>query len=344
MKAENLYKVWDKTELPKKILAIRLQALGDTFIALSYLQYLRENLPTNTIIDFVVRDEFKNIPHNLILFNNVYIIKGGNPIKRQLFNVLRYAFRIRKQKYDVVLDLQNNEVSKLMRKIANPFCFVEFDRYSPIHACKRNINTINLAGFIKASEGYNFKFKNPEYGKKTLINLGYQNERLILLNPAGAYVNRNWPTQNYITLAKLIQIQYQNKVKFLFLGVSKIQEKVQEIKKALGDCVIELINKTSEIEAFNLIQHIDLCITEDGALMHMAYLSKKPTVILLGSSRSDWLDPKLPHTFCFNSNDLACGNCMQATCKLATNECMTRIQPQQVFDNAIELLNSNSHA
>ncbi len=83
---------------------------------------------------------------------------------------------------------------------------------------------------------------------------------MILINPAGAYLNRNWSTQNYITLAKLFQIQYHNKVKFLFLGVSKIQEKVQEIKKALGDSVIELINKTSEIEAFNLIQHIDILI------------------------------------------------------------------------------------
>ena len=40
MKSENQFKVWDKNKLPKRILAIRLQALGDTFIALSYLQYL----------------------------------------------------------------------------------------------------------------------------------------------------------------------------------------------------------------------------------------------------------------------------------------------------------------
>jgi heptosyltransferase II len=343
MKSENQFKVWDKNELPKKILAIRLQALGDTFIALSYLQYLRENLPSSTIIDFVVRDEFKNIPNNLILFNHVYIIKGGNPIKKQLFSALGYFFKIRKQKYDVVLDLQNNEVSKLIRKVANPFCFVEFDRYSPLHACKRNINTINQAGFIKIAEGYQFKFKNPDYGKTRLDKLVSDNEKLILLNPAGAYENRNWPLQNYIDLAKQFQIHFQNKVKFLFLGVSKIQEKVDEIKKHLKDSAIDMITKTSEIEAFNIIQQIDLCITEDGALMHMAYLSKKPTVILLGSSRSDWLDPKLPHTFCFNSNDLACGNCMQAICKLGTNECLTRIKPEQVFNQSITLLNLIAH-
>ncbi len=343
MHIENQFKVWDKNEPPKKILAIRLQALGDTFIALSYLQYLRENLPSGTIIDFVVRDEFKNIPNNLILFNNIYIIKGGNPIKKQFLSLIKHIFKIRTEHYDVVFDLQNNEISRIIRKIANPTCFVEFDRYSPIHACKRNINTINHAGFIKVEEGYNFKFKDTLYGKTRLNNLGHQNEKLILLNPAGAYLNRNWPTQNYIALAKIIQNQYQHKVKFLLLGVSKILEKALEIKKALGDSVIELIGKTSEIEALNLIQNIDLCITEDGALMHMAYLSKKPTIILLGSSRSDWLNPKLPHTFCFTSDDLACGNCMQATCKLTTNECMTRIKPEDVFEQAIKLLNHIAH-
>ncbi len=339
MKSESQFKPWNKSEFPKKILAIRLQALGDTFIALSYLQYLRENLPPNTIIDFVVRSEFENIPKNLILFNQVYSIGGGNPLKKQFVNIFKYLLKFRYTKYDVVLDLQNNQISKFIRKIINPKCYVEFDRYRPIHACERNKNTINQAGFIKASEGYFFKFKTPDFGKILLEKNGYNGEKLILLNPAGAYANRNWSTENYIALAKLFQDYYHYKVKFLLLGVNKILNKAIEIKKALGDAAIVLIDKTSQIEALNLIQLIDFCITEDGALMHMSYLSIKPTIIILGSSRSDWLNPKLQHTFCFNSDDMACGNCMMPTCKLGTIECLTRITPIQVFNRTITLLN-----
>lgn len=341
MNQENPFKPWKKKGLPKKILAIRLQALGDTVIALSYLQYLREQLPAETQIDFLVRNEFDEIPANLQLFNTVYSLSGGNKIRNQFIGLLPHLFKIKKADYDVVLDLQNNIVSNFVRAFVNPLCYVRFDRFSSKHACQRNAETINKAGVIQVKESYHFNFKNPNCGSDILEKNGWKKgSKLILLNPAGAFSNRNWPTQNYIDVANQLINEYDSSLFFLLLGTEKIAEKAKEIKKALGDKVITLINQTSQIEVLAIVQETCLCITEDGALMHMAYLSGKKTIGLLGSSRSDWHNPKLAHTFCFTSDDLECGNCMLSTCKFHTNFCMTRISSEHVYEKAVLFLNS----
>ena len=48
---------WKKKTLPRRVLAIRLQAMGDMVITLPYLQHLRNMLPDNSRIDLLTREE-----------------------------------------------------------------------------------------------------------------------------------------------------------------------------------------------------------------------------------------------------------------------------------------------
>jgi heptosyltransferase-2 len=73
--------------------------------------------------------------------------------------------------------------------------------------------------------------------------------------------------------------------------------------------------------------------------MHIAYLSGKNTVAILGSTRSDWVNPKMAHTFFFTSDDIECGNCMLEVCKFKTNFCMMRISSEQVLKRVLKFLN-----
>ena len=79
----NIAKPWIKKNLPKKILVIRLQAMGDVTITLPYVQYLRNKLPVSTKIDFLTRSECEDIPGSILLFNKVFSIKGGRNFKKQ---------------------------------------------------------------------------------------------------------------------------------------------------------------------------------------------------------------------------------------------------------------------
>ena len=338
-------KPWTKTEPPKNVLAIRLQAFGDTFIAISYLQSLRNKLPKETQLDILVREEFKDIPLNLELFDNVYILKGGNRTRHQLLNLIPILFTIKLKKYDVVLDLQNNLISNITRKFIGPKSFVEFDRYSANHAGKRTLETINQAGIAAIQENYQYRFKHTNKAVEILEEKGWvRGQKLIALNPGGAHENRNWGIEKFIGIAKKLLVKYGNDLKFVIIGNYKITDKAKAIENELGEYVINLIEDTTQTEALGIIQLIDLMISEDGALLHMAYLSGKNTIGIIGPTRSDWMDPKFSHTYFFTSDDLECGNCMQATCKLPNTICMERVSVDMVFDEAVKFLNATVHA
>jgi ADP-heptose:LPS heptosyltransferase len=102
-----LAKPWTRKELPKRILAIRLQAMGDVIITLPYLQALRNSLPQNTEIDLLTRKEFDAVPRSVELFNRIFSIGGGRSFKRQFVLCLLMLPKILWRRYDVVIDLQS---------------------------------------------------------------------------------------------------------------------------------------------------------------------------------------------------------------------------------------------
>ena len=186
-----------------------------------------------------------------------------------------------------------------------------------------------------------FSYSIKTAAHKLLIDKGWNGtDHLIILNPAGAFATRNLELNNYIEIANQLFLKLNKKVVFLFLGLEKIKDKVATIKERINAPYINLVSETTPAEAFSIIQNINLMISEDSGLMHMAYLSGKPTIGLLGSTRADWTDPKLDHTFFFTSSDLPCGNCMLETCKLNTIECLTRIKPEVVVEKSLKLLES----
>jgi len=135
---------------PKKILVIRLQATGDVVIMLPYIQSLRSQLPSNTQIDLLVRDECKNIPANLHLFDNVYVLQGKRNTKLQLLHfVFALLPKLFFKKYDVLLDLQNHNLSRVMRFLLRFSSYTIFDRTSTNYAGDRYKNTINVLNLPK---------------------------------------------------------------------------------------------------------------------------------------------------------------------------------------------------
>ena len=66
---------WESTGPPARILAVRLQAFGDTVLTLPYLQALRRLLP-GASLDFLTRSEVAELPRALVLFDHVFEIRG----------------------------------------------------------------------------------------------------------------------------------------------------------------------------------------------------------------------------------------------------------------------------
>lgn len=328
---------WLSAKRPKKILAIRLQALGDVIITLPYLQSLKESIP-DAEIDFLTRKEVDDIPNHLDLFTKVFSITGGRNFKLQFLHALVLLPKLWIQRYDVVIDLQKNPLSQFVRKALNPESWSEFDRFSPISAGERTRQTISALGIgdVRIAK---LKIKNKVDFSSKLIDAGWQEgNEVVVLNPAGYFKTRNWPIENYVEFAKIWLAEKEKNTKFLVLGNDSISQRVSYLKEKLGQNLINLVNQTSQSEAFAIIQKTKFVLSEDSGLMHMAWVVGIPTLALFGSSRSDWSAPLGECSISLNSSDLPCGECMQATCRLNDIRCLTRFTPQMVFEKAVSLL------
>jgi heptosyltransferase-2 len=333
-----LSKKWKRSRLPKRILAIRLQAMGDLVITLPYLQSLRNSLPENTRLDLLTRVEVESIPRNLGLFNTVYSIGGGRNFKKQLIYAFFLLPVILFRRYQVVIDLQDNIISRGFLKIINPKAWSVFDRFSALAAGDRTRLTIEAVGLGYCNPDSRFKLKNQEDGLKILKENGWdKNFELVILNPAGAFESRNWQLPNYVAFAHL-WLEHYPQTRFLVLGTRIIKEKSDFLKSQLGIHLINLVDKTSPYEAFAIIQRAKLVLSEDSGLMHMSWVSGIPTLVLFGSTESRKARPLGDFTAYLDSSDLACGPCQREYCKYGDTYCLARYSPRIVFDKAMGLL------
>jgi heptosyltransferase-2 len=327
---------WHGVAPPKRVLAIRLQALGDVVITLPYLRALQRSLP-GTDIDFLTRQEDGSIPRALTLFRSVEQLAGGRSERRQLLLTPLLAPRLLARRYDVVLDLQNNRVSRTIRRLANPRAWALFDRESPLAAGERTRRTIEAAGFPLPRVEADLPLRDPNLGLDVLRYAKWDSARdLVVLSPAGAFASRNWPIDRYARFADLWRRRHP--AQFAILGLESLREKAAVLKASLGDDLLNLVGETTPSQAFAIVQRASLVLTEDCGLMHMAWATGVPTLALFGSSRHVWSAPLGDHAVCLHSGDLACGACMEPTCRYGDTHCLTRYSAEYVVEQAGALI------
>ena len=321
---------------PSRVLAIRLQAIGDVAITLPYLQAFqrRQGRPA---LDLLTREEVEDLPRSVVLFRRVYALGGGRNVKRQLVHAFSAMPRLLIQRYDVVLDLQNNEVSRTVRMLLRPPAWSEFDRESPESAGERTRRAIEAAGFPLPRVETSVTLKAPDAALDILRKAGWDESReLIVLSPAGAFTSRNWPVECYSIFARAWRQRRPSQ--FAVLGLPSLALKAEALQAKIGGDMLNLVGKTTPSEALAVLQRARLIVSEDCGLMHMAWVSGVPTLALFGSSRHDWSSPLGRHTLCLHSGDLPCGACMDHECRFGDVHCLTRYTPDYVVAQAEALL------
>jgi heptosyltransferase-2 len=305
--------------LSKRILAIRLQAMGDMVITLPYLQALRNDLPPGTVIDLLTRKEVEQIPKGIELFNHVYSIGGGRSFRKQLFFTCLMLPRLFFRRYDVVLDLQNNNLSHLVRRSLFPKSWSEFERRAQIPAGDCTKKAIADAG-INIEPSWKFTLKKEQNASELLKESGWDGKsRLVLLNPAGAFMDRKWPGENYEGFAALWTERFAG-TQFLIMGVDKISEKANYLKERLGERLVNMVGKTSPLQAFAIVQQLYFVLSEDSGLMHMAWVSGVPTLALFGGAKNIRTQPLGDHSGFLYAYDIL------------------NLSPKVVFEKAVEML------
>lgn len=249
-----------KTNGSKKVnlAALKFSALGDIAASLPVLRALTYS---PTIITFpmgkaLLEDEFENF---LVLSN------------KKAFSLIQLIVSIRKNHFDWLIDLQNNDRSKLITYLASARIanhdHVSFDQ-NITHILYDIAKKTNLTQELD----YTFQPKEKSY---IVLNCG----------SSPKWISKRLPFQKWQNISSLLYERY--KLPFILTGDHMEKAYIEEVAKhIIGEKEI-VAGKTTLLELKHILTHAFLTISTDSAPMHISAAQKTPTIGLFGPT--NWM-------------------------------------------------------
>lgn len=343
----------------KKILVLRYRSIGDIILSFPTTKALKETFP-KARIDMLIDDCFADIcyAHPYIDCVLLHKRKRGKMGRWEYFKYeLKFINKIRKQKYDMVVDLHCGPRSALLTR----FSMARYRVGSLLR--KRHKYFYNLYSEPGSNKTHSvdvmLKTISPlrpkRVGKKSLF-LRYRDED-------GLYVKNFLEKYDVNGKNKVVMIHPGARLDFKRLPAQKMGEVVNWMTSELGVKVI-YAGKDSDLPAIAaivahsgkpalmatnltlgqhaaLIKACDLFIGNDSGPMHMAAALDVPIVAFFGPSEPAVWSPWGARGKIVRCTPMPCMPCDQKGCPYVGDHCMTRISVKDIKSAILGTLKMN---
>jgi len=155
-----------------------------------------------------------------------------------------------------------------------------------------------------------------------------QSKKVVALCPGAEYgPAKQWPAQHYAELAK--QKISDGWAVWIF-GSVKDQLVSEQINQLTEHRCHDFSGKTSLAEAIDLMSLVDVVVSNDSGLMHVAAALNKKIVAIYGSSDPKFTPPLNEDANILNLN-LECAPCFKRECPFGHTHCLVNILPEKVL-------------
>lgn len=343
----------------KKALLIRLSSLGDILFNIPLANILKDN---GYEVGWVVSEKGYEIIKDNPCVDKTYLAPVQRWKKRGLslvsfFEYLQILKEIRKERYDVAIDLQQMFKSMYWmigsgakRRITTQWA-KEFSHLGANEIFKTAHEGFNLHSVINNLKfaqylGLNtdkIKFTLPETSQKAKSHIDEltkevdKSKPIAVIAPATTWELKHWNKDNWKTVIENIKNNYS----LIFTGTDADKELLTYIG---ADNFTNLCGKTNLEELRELFSRVDLVIAPDSGSAHLAWASNKPAVIAIFTCTPPGLFGPFNYTdeekyFAVNG-ELKCQPCFTRDCPLADerkNLC-TKIPDAQKIINIVNKL------
>jgi len=340
----------------KKVLIIRLSALGDVIFNLPLANILKEN---NFEVHWITSEKGFDIINNNPLVDKAILAPIEKWKKQNFFKNLVEYIRIvkflRSQKYNISIDTQlliksaiwtifcgakRKLVSTSAREFANLAGNENIGKLSydkTTHATKRylkfaehlklNIDSI-VAKLPPASEKIEKKIDN-------LIKDLDKSKLIIGICPATTWTTKHWNKDLWKNLIKKLEKDYT----IVFTGTKKDQELINYISEGKH---LSLAGKTNILELVEFFRRCALIISLDSGSTHLAWACEKPKIIsIFCSTPKEFYAPiGSEKKYKAISGNLSCQPCHKKKCSIAATKegCTFLPNVEEVLKAVEELL------
>jgi lipopolysaccharide heptosyltransferase II len=325
----------------KKILCIKPRGIGDIILSTIVLENLKAAFPHSEI--HYLTEEFAK----RAVESNTFVSKILTFNKKDF--VLSIIRKVRKEKYDLVIDFWSNPKTAQITFFSGANYKVGYEKrgrkyaYKYLgkngtmgeHAAEDNLVLLKTIDVPITSKRiiYQTTKEEKQFAEKFFSELNSKEKLLIGIIPSGGWESKRCDPVKWIEICNKIQIKY--KAQFIILWGPGDEKDAQTIANGLKSTTITG-HKSSFGELSALIEKCDLIIANDSGPMHVSAALGKPTLGIFGPT-----DPLAHRPYSGNSSyvihsELHCIICTKLVCPYK-HECMLELPVEKVM-NEIEKL------
>lgn len=286
----------------KKILVIQLQQIGDVLISTAICSHIKKTMP-GVIVHYLVASFTAGVVEGHKDIDQVISYQKN---KGLLYQVQFFKF-IRKQKYDIVIDILCKPRTGLISLLSGARQRISFDRkgrswfYNILvpkptdrkeYVVHNRSALLKPIGIEKKNEEQIKIYLEDELVKKwdnALKKAGVkESDFLVAFGVNSRRSFKVWPNENFIKVIDHCIEKWGAKV--LFFYNAKEYDDCQRIKSLIkkADSIIANIETPTIRDLAALLKHCDLFVGNDSGPRHIAQAVEVPTLGIYSPSASKW--------------------------------------------------------
>jgi heptosyltransferase-1 len=309
----------------RKILLIKLSAVGDVVQTIPLLNALRRHYPTAQI-DWLVKPALAELLRENPAISSIIEFGGEDG---SFVNYARLAGRLRANAYDLVLDMQGQLRTALFVLATGAPVRIGFDRprasvwdASPrefpaearkhawqgaregswlaythhipiptldIHAVDRYLSIGPMLGFPASQPDFSFPLAQEDSTRveALLRERGLAGAPLLTIAPGTIWETKHWGTEKFADVAQ----HFLRKGFAVALMGSRRERAVCEDVARLAPGAVDIAGETTLAELAALIRRSTISVTNDSGPMHLAVALERPVVGIFGPTDPVWIGP-----------------------------------------------------
>ena len=312
----------------KKILILRFGAIGDVVHTTALFRSLKKYDPEIEIHYATFKAPSVLIENDPDLVK-IWILEG-----KTYKHLLNFARELRKEKFDVFINLQPSIKTKIFSIILGAKKTVTYKKTFKLHAVENFWRTAKPI-FKDIVLDKELKIYLQDEVKEKVNSLIQTDKKLIGFNigATASRQGRKWPTTHWIDFAKALINKYNCQI--VLTGSNEDAEEAK-ILENISPNITSFCGKLSLVESAALLECCHLVISGDTGPLHIATAVGTKVIGLYGAAPISRTGPYGNNNFALKS-EMNCISCNRRKCKFLKNKeldtpCLINLKPENVLN------------
>jgi len=331
-----------------RILIIKLRGIGDVVLSTIVIRNIKLRFP-DARIDFLTEKPGKLALTGIEEINDILLLDRNSFIEKA-----KLVFHIRKNKYDLILDLFSNPTTAIITFLSGSGLRAGFPyrgrKYAynlsgpsdreKYHSAELNLKMLEEIKIPVTSKELLFSLSAEEkaFAEEYFYKSGISGKRVIGILPSGGWNSKKCPPDKFAELASAVYNKYDAELLILW-GPGDLND-AKEIRSALN-VKTHFAPESSIKEMAALTALCDCVIANDSGPMHISAALGIPTLALFGPTNPALQGPYGIKNETAILNELGCIICNHTECP-KNKECFRNMPVSLILDKLEKIIKKNN--